>query len=330
MLREEANQKLATHRSIEADVTLANATPRICGHAENADLWETLASAGSNLAFLGTKLILQVALMIAYVLVGNVDYAFTQNSQSKETNAGVEPLVWHKIAPGLWRSQYSLTSPALALISTVELLRCSLRVNELRPVVKKIDGHNATFTISSALLEQRALVGINANFYDPNGHPLGLVVANRKTINPIQNGGDLLTGIFAIYSSGPPKILHRNEMSFENLVSAVQAGPRLVVAGAASELSSTQNFTRRSGVAINRKGEVILFATTSRIPGASLEQIQAMLLDPRLEIEDALNLDGGGSSQLILSHRDNAPQLEIFGGDPVPVGLLLFPKKVHK
>ena len=72
---------------------------------------------------------------------------------------------------------------------------------------------------------------------------------------------------------------------------------------------------------------IILFATTSRFPGVSMKEIQEMLLEPALEIVDAINLDGGGSSQMYLAMTKNTDEeLFIFNGDEVPVALAMIKK----
>jgi exopolysaccharide biosynthesis protein len=56
-----------------------------------------------------------------------------------------------------------------------------------------------------------------------------------------------------------------------------------------------------------------------------MEQIQQMLLDPELEVVDALNLDGGSSSQLFVAATVSPSDKELLysGGDLVPVGLVV-------
>jgi exopolysaccharide biosynthesis protein len=68
-----------------------------------------------------------------------------------------------------------------------------------------------------------------------------------------------------------------------------------------------------------------------RFPGATLAQLQEMLLDPSLNVDDALNLDGGGSSQLFVEKNLRiADETFISGGDVVPVGLIVKRRKKER
>ena len=90
------------------------------------------------------------------------------------------------------------------------------------------------------------------------------------------------------------------------------------------QIADPKEQSRRSGIALTNRGEVIIFATFLRFPGAALEQIQQMLLDPMLDISAALNLDGGGSSQLFVRKNPfSADDTFITGGDLVPAGLVV-------
>lgn len=140
----------------------------------------------------------------------------------------------------------------------------------------------------------------------------------------MQRGGRVLTGIFAVKRSGQFVIEHRDSFKPEDTWMAVQAGPRLVENGKPIEIGSSQETSRRSGVAITKNNEVILYATVLRFPGATLGDIQEMLLDPALEVTHALNLDGGGSSQLFIeSFASLSGETFLSGGDPVPVGIVV-------
>ena len=171
------------------------------------------------------------------------------------------------------------------------------------------------------------VVGINANFFDESHQPLGLVLSEGKQLHPLQRGGSVLTGIFQISKKGVPAIIHRDDYDAKDVNLAIQAGPRLLDEGRLIPMKSGQDSSRRSGIAITKDGKILLFATVLRFPGTSFEEVAKLLLDPQLGIRDALNLDGGGSSQLFI---ENTPALgnEIFvhGGDSVPVGLIVSAK----
>lgn len=202
--------------------------------------------------------------------------------------------------------------PTLFSFRLAEAKDASVQRTDIQTLVKRTGG----------------IAGINTNFFDESGNPLGLVVRDAEQEQKIQTGGNLLTGVFYV-ANDKPAIAHRNVYSPDGVTLAFQAGPRLIDNGEPLKLSPFDGPTRRSGIAVTNDGYVILYATVVRFPGATLEQIQEMLLRPELKVRDALNLDGGGSSQFYVRQVGSLSE-EIFltGGDLIPVGLVIKPKPV--
>ena len=205
----------------------------------------------------------------------------------------------------------------------------------------KIDPARYSFQVAQALdLDQQrtdvrtmtkrfgGVAGINGSFFDDHGAPLGLVIRNGQTIRHAQLGGNLLTGAFFI-ADDKPQIANRHSVPESGVVLALQAGPRLIADGEPIMISSTDGRTRRSGIAITNSGEVLFYATVVRFPGATLEEIQKTLLLPGLNVRDALNFDGGGSSQLFVETNNSLQEeINISGGDNVPLALIVKLKKL--
>jgi exopolysaccharide biosynthesis protein len=101
-----------------------------------------------------------------------------------------------------------------------------------------------------------------------------------------------------------------------------------MVNGNSTKLTPSEHSTRRSGIATTKDNKIIIYSTLLRFPGATLSQIQDMLSAPELQIQDALNLDGGSSSQFYINGRIAPKNEEILlsGGDTVPVGLIFLKK----
>lgn len=236
-------------------------------------------------------------------------------------------LNWRQLAEGVSLTEYNLGEETGVLPSKVYILRSRPAAISLRAVSVNKEA-KGQLRIKDAVARSGALAGINASFFDPDYLALGVVIIDGKPVRPLQQGGSLLTGVFAIKGNGEPIIVHRSAFSGKNVSHAVQSGPRLISKGAPLRIRNQHVISRRSGVAITSSGDLLLYATQSRIPGASLQQITEMLLDPRLDVQEALNLDGGRSSQLYVSARGELTEaIDIFGGHDVPVGLLLFADK---
>ncbi len=163
---------------------------------------------------------------------------------------------------------------------------------------------------------------INANFFGTDLKPLGLIIADSKLQHPLQLGGKTLTGVF-FRDRNQSKIVFRDKFKVSNeITEAIQAGPRLISEGQSISIPQDSS-TRRSAIAIDRKGRILLFASKDRFPGLSLVELQEILLRKELEIQDALNLDGGGSSQLYVSSQNPGNKIDVSGGDKVPVFLIV-------
>jgi uncharacterized protein YigE (DUF2233 family) len=239
-----------------------------------------------------------------------------------EDNKDPFEVEWTELEPGLEEGIYQLTSPAAAIQSEVILLRFSPQKFSFHAAVASDYGAQSSDVITLAR-KTGAVAAINANFFDPEEKPLGLVIEAGQKRNSLQQGGNLLSGVFYV-ANGVPAIVHRDKFQGINAEIAIQAGPRLVADSKAVDHQEPQPPSRRSGVAVTSDHRVIFYATRVRFPGATIYQIQRMLLQSSLHITDALNLDGGSSSQLYLQGADGSkePQLFVTGGDNVPIGLV--------
>jgi uncharacterized protein YigE (DUF2233 family) len=231
-------------------------------------------------------------------------------------------LSWRNIEPGYDVARYALSGEQYILRSEVLLLRFDPKKYRFNNVLARELGEKRSDIQSLANLKS-SLAAINTSFFDEFENPLGLIFEDGKQLNRMHEGGSLLTGIFQLRGDSP-SIIHRNRFKPSNVTLAVQAGPRLIEDGKALKLKSPNSSSRRSGIAVTKDGKVIIYATLLRFPGASLSQIQEMLLDKGLGVKDALNFDGGGSSQLFIQ-KNTALEHDtvVSGGDTVPVALVI-------
>ena len=232
--------------------------------------------------------------------------------------AAQESVQWKEIEPGFEFTRYELGPPAV--------IRPEVYLLKFNPRRFSFHAYAAGQNTDVRTLTKRfgGIAGINANFFDERGNALGLVVSDGLVKQKLHKGGKVLTGVFAVKASGQAGIEHRDGFNPADALDAVQAGPRLVENGRPLKISSGEDSSRRSGIAITKNNEIILYATLLRFPGASLNDIQQMLVDPSLNVVHALNLDGGGSSQLFVeSFASLQGETFISGGDAVPVGIVV-------
>ena len=168
---------------------------------------------------------------------------------------------------------------------------------------------------------------INANFFDEQGKPLGLVVNRGIQHQAVHRGGSTLTGVFQV-SRGSVEIVHRDTYRPGSATEAVQAGPRLI-AGGKPVLSNDMSRSRRAGVCLDAHKRVIFFHVSAAFSGVSISELQKFLLNAGCV--QALNFDGGGSAQIYISGElpgvaRNHSEIFLPGRDPVPVMVALLPK----
>lgn len=226
---------------------------------------------------------------------------------------------WKSLAPDLEVTEFGSSSPGL-FSSQLLFVRTGLRDFVLSVGMAREFGMGRA---TAKVLAEKAggAVAVNANFFDLDRKPLGLVINRGLTRNPLHKGGRVLTGIFELNSKGPT-VRSRDGYDSSSAIEAIQAGPRLLAKGQKIEgLSDRDVATRRSGVCIDKQGRLLLFCSASNLGGITLLELQSLLLNPHIGCVDALNLDGGGSAQMYLKVSETNYYLP--GTDEVPVVLLL-------
>jgi exopolysaccharide biosynthesis protein len=234
--------------------------------------------------------------------------------------AHAEEFSWHQVEKGYSVGRYSIGEKQYIFSSEVLILRFSPEYFKFNVVASKQFGAKRS-DVKTLTEKSVGIAGINANFFDEFENALGIVVSNGITINRVHQGGTLLSGIF-LTQDGIPKIIHKSAITQFQPEVAVQSGPRLIANAEVLKVKEPKVRSRRSGIAIMKNGDVLIYATLLRFPGASFEEIQKMLIE--LKVTDALNFDGGGSSQLYVQKNNAfAGEVLISGGDTIPVALVV-------
>ncbi len=226
--------------------------------------------------------------------------------------------VWETLAPGLERrfyhpgGDYALTQ-FVAL--RIDPARYSFRV------------HYRPGDPLSLARWREALPGVvafvNANFFNTQNQALGLVVADGVAYGQayqdmggmlqVQNGGVRVRSTILEPYAGEP------------LEQAAQAFPMLMTNGAAS-FDNPQNdrISRRTVVGQDTQGRIVLLATAS-LMGMKLVDLSHYLASTDLDLVNAVNLDGGGSTMLALD-APGQPSYQVLSLDSVPTVLAVYPR----
>ena len=151
----------------------------------------------------------------------------------------------------------------------------------------------------------QALISINGGFFDHNFRPLGLRINEGSVENPLKSIS--WWGIFYIQNnqahiSNVRRFKHSPDIEF-----AIQSGPRLLIKGKIPSLK--HGVADRSALGITADGRVIILMTTNA--AMTTTELARLLKSPSLNCVDAINLDGGSSSQLYA--HVNSFQLNVHG-----------------
>jgi exopolysaccharide biosynthesis protein len=234
---------------------------------------------------------------------------------------------WELLSEGLEETHFQIPTNAL-LSSSVVAVRADPSRFAMR-VIRSAEYGWKKATVRQLCKASGASVCINSNFFDEQGKPLGVVISRGIQHQKMHNGGGTLTGvIFATANS--ISISHRGTFSAEKVIEASQAGPRLISEGApVVGIKGTSNPTNLSIACLDKRGAIILLRVSLAMFGSSMSEIQHILLHPSFACMEALNFDGGGSSQMHISggvpgHQGATREEDFPGRDEVPVAIGLF------
>lgn len=169
-------------------------------------------------------------------------------------------------------------------------------------VIDQAGGPGSTYPTSASLAKSKnSLLAINAGFFTPEGKPLGLVISGGETSGAWNSASSLGNGIFRETKSGRLSITRRNSRSSVNSSrELLQSGPLLLEDGRTiSGLNNIKSAVR--SIILSDGGSRWWIGRTSSCTLASLGKALANDSPTSWRINDALNLDGGRSTDLYIS-----------------------------
>jgi len=168
-----------------------------------------------------------------------------------------------------------------------------------------------------------ALLVVNGGFFTEAYDATGLVFS-QGTAHGTSYGA--FAGMFAVTEAGPEVrwLGARPYDPAEPLMAALQAFPMLVLPGGVAgvaESDASAEVARRTWIGQDRQGRVLVGVAPSG--GLSLSALSAWLVAADLDLDRALNLDGGGSTGLALAGAPDTT-LTISAFDRLPSVILAF------
>jgi uncharacterized protein YigE (DUF2233 family) len=209
---------------------------------------------------------------------------------------------WQKLTAGV--EYQDLEGSILTPWSHIYAFRIDLNQNKFASVTAKTLGLKNASADQFAQYSQ-ALIGINGGFFDREFNPLGLRVNNKEIINPIKPIS--WWSVFYV-KDNKAYITHTNHFYHDNQIDfAVQSGPRLLIKGRIPSLKP--GIADRTALGITADGKVIILVSTNA--AMTTDELAHLLKAAPLSCTDAINLDGGSSSQLYA--HINSFQLNVHG-----------------
>ena len=187
----------------------------------------------------------------------------------------------------------------------------SLAVVKVDPVYNTFQvRHGEPRSITTWQQELGAPVIFNASYYCRNAQPCGLILSNGKPIGPRHNSR--MRGMFVAEPKGlSPDIpratildltitpIHVKTLPWTQ---GVQSYPLLLDYKGHIRVRSTRKVAQRTVIAIDRNGYILIFNTNQAY--FTLYNFARFLKASSLEIDSALNLDGGSEAQLYIKTKD--------------------------
>lgn len=188
----------------------------------------------------------------------------------------------------------------------------------------------STTSINAIAKSYGAKAIINGSFFNSQLGILGLAISDGKETSVMTRAGANRAMFFV--KGGLPGLIHRDSFSKQGITQALQAGPWLVMnKEEKTRFKHPDRIDRRSGVCIDKKAQVIFVITDTAINGITLPhfaKVMAMSTPDGLECENAVNLDGGTSAQLLSWVKGS--KITVRGFTNVPVYIAAIPKEMEK
>ena len=247
------------------------------------------------------KLCLLLCLLAASLLACDVNVTSngiqTTNSSTPVTTLGPNtPLnMWLQGAPGVELRYEHWKSPGnnqdTVTIARFDLHRVHISVG-YQP--------DQPQTLNAWMQQTGAIAVIDGGYFDEHNRPAGLLVSNGHATGTSYNG---FGGMLSVDTQGNVSLRSLRDNPYnpanEQLQQATQSSPMLIINGQRTNFSADAQSQRRSVVAIDKQGRLLLIVSPSQ--SFSLDELADLLAASDLSIQTALNLDGGTSTGLYVN-----------------------------
>jgi len=166
-------------------------------------------------------------------------------------------------------------------------------------------------TLENTLRRENAIAGVNGGYFQPDFRPVGLAIADGKTLGRFKQA-KLLSGIVGVTPKGAISIIRSPAYASQKpaFTQALQCGPMLVQNGAPVPGLESTRLARRTAVATapNHRRALIRLTSTTLADTAKILSLPGIFGD--WSPQTALNLDGGSSTGLWAAETASLPEIK--------------------
>jgi len=249
--------------------------------------------------------------LVPSISIGNTP---TSSTTSTPNDQGTPQLnTWYKGASGVEVRYEDWKSPGNNE-DTVTIVRFDLRHIKLSVAYQP----SQPLLMSDWMRQEHATAIINGGYFDDQNNATALTVANGQSFGTSYNG---FGGMLSVDAQGNISLRSLHEQPYdpnnEQLQQATQSSPMLVVNGKATQFNADAGGSRRSVVAIDKQGRLLLIVSPSM--AFSLGELEDLLVSSDLSIDRALNLDGGASTGLYVNSGSQQVAIDSVAKLPIVV-----------
>lgn len=174
---------------------------------------------------------------------------------------------------------------------------CALRV------LDQPTAHAGGHVLASIMRQAGAIAGVNGGFFHPDFSTLGLMIADGRTTGQFMRSS-LVSGAVVVIGQEPYLVWNPEFLGEKGVTQMVQAGPRLVDAGQPlPTLNRTKDATRTFIATDGRRLWALGTVRSTTLAGLG-ELLASDGLFPGMQVQRALNLDGGHSTALYVRQTE--------------------------
>jgi exopolysaccharide biosynthesis protein len=207
---------------------------------------------------------------------------------------------WERVEPGIHYQRFQEDD------MDIHVVRIDITRDDLRIVTTREEDRGTR--VSEFARRNKALVAINADYFDKNLRPIGLAIGPCGPWGDTQDTAH--EGVVAFGEQRAEIFAEQETMEEPDpwITAAVSGWPTIISdcrARTARQLPGSDSFTRsphpRTAVGFSRGGSLVYFVVADGrrddVPGVTLAEL-ANFMRRRLRVCWAMNLDGGGSSAM--------------------------------